>query len=299
MSYWGKVKRKLAAYRGIFLKCYRNIYNIFRFMAKKNQFGVYKGAKREEYMIVSLTSFPPRMNTLHLCLQSLLLQDMKPDKIIVWLSTDEFKGIDIPEKVLNLKKYGVEIRFCEDLKPHKKYFYCCQEYPDACVITVDDDICYNQNLVADLYNAHLKNPKEVICTRAHKMRMEGNILLPYNEWDYETQDTGQKSHLLMSTGVGGVLYPPHCLPAEAFDKEAIIKYCLNADDVWLKAMEILNGTKVFAFPFSKSKYGTGIWGTNKTSLSKSNVVGGDNDRYIRQTFDAYGITADFIRERDE
>ena len=41
-------------------------------------------------VIVSLTTFPPRISQLHLMLKSILWQTCPPEKIIVWLSEQEF-----------------------------------------------------------------------------------------------------------------------------------------------------------------------------------------------------------------
>jgi hypothetical protein len=46
-------------------------------------------------------------------------------------------------------------------------------------------------------------------------------------------------------GVSSVLYPPHSLHEELFNKEAIIEQCLTADDVWLSCMALLKGTPIY------------------------------------------------------
>ena len=46
--------------------------------------------KRDTKIIVSLTSFPERMDDVHYTLYSLLNQEFKPDEIILWLSQEEF-----------------------------------------------------------------------------------------------------------------------------------------------------------------------------------------------------------------
>src|SRR5690625_976450 len=75
-------------------------------------------------VIVSLTSFPPRMSKLWIVLETLLRQTHKPDKILLWLASSQIPSLNfVDKKVLKLCKRGVEIRFCEDLKSHKKYFY--------------------------------------------------------------------------------------------------------------------------------------------------------------------------------
>ena len=50
--------------------------------------------KRSQKVIVSLTSYPKRINTVWITIETLLRQSFKPDKIILWLATDQFDGIE-------------------------------------------------------------------------------------------------------------------------------------------------------------------------------------------------------------
>ena len=240
-------------------------------------------------IIVSVTSFPARIDRIHYSLKSILAQKMKPDKIVVYLGDKEFEGVDLPQSLTELFEYGVEVRFRKDLKPHTKYLYAMQDFPDDVIITVDDDIYYRPRLIEDLYNAYLKHPSCVICTRAHKMTVTDGKLDGYNSWDFETNDVREESHYLFATGVGGVLYPPHLLCAETFNVENIEKLTLKNDDVWLKFMEIMSGVKVFAIPSNRTKYVVGVEGSEKITLNSSNVLQNKNDIYIQNVMEAYSI----------
>lgn len=241
-------------------------------------------------IIVSVTSFPARIDRIHYSLKSILAQKMKPDKIVVYLGDKEFEGIELPESLTELFQYGVEVRFRKDLKPHTKYLYAMQDFPDDIILTVDDDIYYRPNLIRDLYSAYTQHPDCVTCTRAHKMTMTSGRLDGYNSWDFETKDTKEPSHYLFATGVGGVLYPPHLLIPETFNIENIEKLTLKNDDVWLKFMEILSGVKVFAIPSNRTKYVVGVQGSEKITLNSSNVLQNMNDVYIKNVMDAYHIS---------
>ena len=46
--------------------------------------------RRTPQYIVSLTSFPARINTAHLAINTLLQQTFKPDRIILWLASEQF-----------------------------------------------------------------------------------------------------------------------------------------------------------------------------------------------------------------
>ena len=66
---------------------------------------------RNPRIIVTLTSYPERMETIDVVLYSLLDQTLKPDKIVLWLSYEEFPNLedDVPSNILDMKKYGIEI----------------------------------------------------------------------------------------------------------------------------------------------------------------------------------------------
>lgn len=287
-----KINNGIGIINGTIEKYYVNIRNLVKFALYKRKFGINTDSRREENIIISLTSFPARMDKIHLCLKSLLIQTLKPDKIVVYLGKDEFTNIELPNKVCELMKYGVEFRFVEDLKPHTKYYYAIQEFPNSIVITVDDDVYYEPHLVEDLYKYHTKFPHDVICTRAHKMKIVNSKLVSYNAWEFETRDVGRESHLFFATGVGGVLYPVNCLCEETFNVSNIKKLSLRQDDVWLKMMEVISKTKVFIIPPRSLKYVIGIWNSEKITLNSSNVGQNKNDIYISNVMTEYNIKSD-------
>ena len=55
-------------------------------------------------IIVSLTSYPARLKSLHYVIRSLLRQSLPAEKIILYLGTDT-KDSDIPQKLKKLTKY--------------------------------------------------------------------------------------------------------------------------------------------------------------------------------------------------
>lgn len=194
-------------------------------------------------IIVSLTSHPERIGNVHEVIKTLLIQNKMPDKIILWLSQTQFKQKekDLPDKLLKLMDYGLIIRWCDDLKPHKKYFFAMQEFPDDVIITVDDDVYYSPRLIEILYESFLRFPDAVSCTRANRIVIDEDRKTDYDQWEKDFRDCcNEKFFDLLPVGIGGVLYPPHCLPEETFDKEKIKAICLYQDDLWLKAMEIKN-----------------------------------------------------------
>lgn len=246
--------------------------------------------KREEQIIVSLTSFPARIGGVAAVVGSLLRQTLEPDRILLYLADSQFPERKLPKELACLRDSGLlDVRFCEDLRPHKKYFYAMREYPSAVLVTVDDDVLYRPTLLEELYRSYERFPECVSCTRAHKMRFdrEGN-LLPYWEWIHEYRYAiGVPSHRLLATGVGGVLYPPRCFSEEAFDAPLIKELCLSADDLWLKTMEVRHGRKVVLCADSSRKMEE-LPSARKSALLQDNLQSG-NDRQFAAILEHFGM----------
>ena len=247
--------------------------------------------KRSHHIVVSLTSFPARFDTLHFSIKSILCQSMKPDIIFLCLTKQEVKNeAELPSSVLEFKKHGLKIFFADDnLKPHNKYYHAIKQYPKSLLITVDDDNMYDKNLISDLYTSYLKYPSTISARRVHKINSdEKNNLLPYNKWYYEYKRKTEPSYDLLATGVGGALYPPGILPAETFDADKIKELCLNADDIWLKFMELKNNIQVVWVKGSRV-HPYIIKRAQKITLQKNNYHENQNDKYITALQNYYGI----------
>ena len=252
------------------------------YYSAKNTYEPLNTFARDYHIVVSLTSFPARFGTLHLAIKSILSQKLKPDVIFLCLAKEEVKNeSELPASVLALKKYGLRIFFADDnLKPHNKYLYAMQVYPNSLIITIDDDNMYDKNLVFDLCASYFRYPLAVSARRVHKIiKDENHNLLPYNKWQYEYKNEKEPSHDLLATGVGGVLYPPNILSSEAFDVVKIRELCLNADDIWLKFMELKSGVQV-VWVKGRRVHPWGIKKAQKITLQKNNYHANHNDNYV-------------------
>ena len=201
--------------------------------------------KRSPRLIVSLTSFPERIPYLCYTIYSLLNQSLLPDEVVLWLAEEQFpnKEKDLPEKLLNLKKNGLKIKWCKDIKSYKKLIPSFVEYPQDIIVTADDDIFYTKDWLKRLYDAYLKNPEYIHCHRARRICFDSeNKILPYKNWTPQTEPS--TSVLNFFTGNGGVLYPPKSLYKDIFKEDLFAKLCPTADDIWFWAMAALNGRKI-------------------------------------------------------
>ena len=251
------------------------------------------GNDLEQDLVVSLTSFPARINDVYLTIESLFQQSLKADKVVLWLSKADFGPNDIPQTLRNLELRGLTIAFCdEDLGPYTKFFYSLAAFPDSLLITVDDDILYPPDMVDQLYRAWKREPHVVHCQRAHKIKLnQDGSVLPYKLWDRVTQD-GEASYLIMPTGVGGVVYYPGCFDQIVSDKDQFMRLAPKADDIWLKAMTLKNRVLCRKVPDIRP------WGARYLTVEHSQQValkraskntGGGNDQKIRDTFDYYDL----------
>ena len=198
-------------------------------------------------VIVSLTTFPPRISQLHLMLKSILWQTCPPEKIIVWLSEQEFPGRlnDLPEELKILMAKGIEFRFVsENFRSHKKYHYVFREYPDSKVITVDDDLIYPRNTVERLLSLSYQYPDTVCGNVIRKIHMDGNSFSVYRKWTKVFTMPVNSSLQNVAIGCGGIYYPPHWYGEELFDWKIISEHCPSADDLWLKANELKRRVEV-------------------------------------------------------
>ena len=235
---------------------------------------------REKKIIVSLTSYSKRIEFIAPCVYTLLHQTMKPDMVILWLAESDFphRNADLPQALVKLQEIGLSIEWCEELRPHKKYYEAMKRWPDDIIITVDDDVIYPAQLVESLFKAHQKHPESVCTTRVRQIRTDENgQLLPYNDWTL-FEGPGEKGPALnlLPTGVGGILYPPHCLDKQVFNKEEFKELCLFNDDLWLKLMQLKKGTPVFKlnWPYPWITY---VEGSQENSLWTINMGKNQND----------------------
>jgi hypothetical protein len=253
-----------------------------------------RGTSDEQYgeheIIVSLTTYDRRLCDVYLAIESIMQQTLKPNRIILWIS-DELKNSDIPLLLQKQQKRGLEIRYCKDIRSYTKLIPALRAFPSSVIITVDDDHLYNVDLIEHLVNAHKKNPGLIYGTKIHRMKLRSaKSLEKYTKWiwNYQSFDI---SPLNFPTGVGGVLYPPHCFNDEVFNEKVFLDICKYADDVWFKAMALLNNTasqKVH----SRSKDSSSQLrneAIQDTSLQRINVKEGMNDVALKAVFGKYNL----------
>ncbi len=234
-----------------------------------------------------MTSFPARFQFIHLTIESLLHQTVKPDMIILWLSSKEASLEKLPEKVRKLQKRGLTIKFVqENYKPYKKLIYTVQENPEAKIITCDDDIIYRKDMIEGLVRTHKKFPNCIVANRCVQLKRNKDGLKPYRELKIATNHS--PSFSLLPTGVGGVLYFSNSLHQDLTNAALFTKLAPSNDDIWFKAMSLLNNTKIVLVN-RKTESTIPILNSQEEALWKENVDNGANDRQFNDVFSHYNL----------
>lgn len=204
--------------------------------------------RRNVKLIASLTTFPDRINSVATTIKTIMNQTVKADEINLYLAVEQFpnKENGLPTELLKLKDFGLQIKFCNDIKSYKKIIPALKEYKNDIIITFDDDIYYEKDTIEALYNSYLKNPKVIQANRIWHIELKENKVMPKDKsflyWNEESYKTPSFFNTII--GCGGVLYPPNSLSEMVLDEEKFKSIIPTQDDIWLWGMAVLAGSKI-------------------------------------------------------
>lgn len=231
-------------------------------------------------LIISLTSYPGRFSILHLTLQSLIDQSVRPDHILLWIAEDDLP--QLPAEVTALAGDRLEIRTCEDLRNFKKILPARAAHPDAFILICDDDSYYPSEWLKRIVSHFDPERPAIVCTRAHQVKLDVDGLpMPYRTWPRNVAHgwTASLRRDLLPTGNGGVLYPPGSLPDMTLDRALIKQLSATSDDVWLFFMGRQAGFCVSRVPGPKFNYlewpnsqATALWAFHRTGTKDEHLA---------------------------
>ena len=244
--------------------------------------------------IATLTTFPARIGILKYALHSIFAQDLRAKKVILVLSKSEFAEANakIPQSVLDFQKFGLEIMWvAQNLRVYNKIIHTLRAFPNEILITIDDDIYYPPNLFSSLYHAHLSDKNVIWAHKARIVPFNDKKIQDFFEWKIIRKSNKKWQNVpkfnIYLEGCGGVLYPPHCLYKDALEAEKFLHLAPEADDLWLWAMAIMNGTKIACVKNPLMGNGAAFTNpANNPALWHSNMIGG-NDRQLKALLGEY------------
>lgn len=186
-------------------------------------------------VVVSMKSYPARIRHAWLAIESLFRQDCIGYIVVLVLVDSQFPGKRVPRSITKLAKRGLTILWVqEDGKSFDHLWPAYRAYPNASIISVDDDKFFPSNLVSNLVKHSKSSPGKIIGARGWEIiAHEGRVAFGAGWLRAGLQTPPQR--LFMPPG-NGSLYPPGSLPKETGNYELMREICPNADDVWYWAM---------------------------------------------------------------
>lgn len=213
---------------------------------------------------VSFTTWRERDKFVPRMLDNFVKQTHKPDKIILWLSEDEYGGRNIPT---HIKKYVdskiIDVEWVkENIYSHKRY-ESLKKYKGWVNIFIDDDILYDTTYVEELYTSSIDYPNSVICYISNRMKYDknGRKFLPIT-------DNPSTANYYLS---GMACFPPYVFPMESFEHtELRDEISTKSDDCWVSAWLLKKGISIYAVHGREKKWENideaqycGNWNENK------------------------------------
>ena len=244
--------------------------------------------------VVSLTTYGKRIRTVCLAIESIARGRVLPSRIILWID-DEAVFANLPEAIRKLTKRGLEVGFCKNYGPHKKYYPYLESLQkiETPLVTADDDILYPHYWLKSLVEAFQQFPDVVNCFRARVLVLNQTGIVEYESW--KLADSTRPSFRHCAGNGAGAIYPLPMQRALKQEGTAFLDCCPKADDLWLHVQALRAGYRVRqiskkTFPLVE------IPGTQGSALYRQNRDRGGNDRQIEMAYRSSDV--DSLRKCD-
>ena len=259
----------------------------------------YESKPRVKDLIISMTTYAPRIHSFEYAILSMLAGSVLPEKICVYIpkgflqllaNSDSFLRPEYDKGFISLIEMEIDY-FC-----HSKYYYSFLEYGDTKdILTGDDDIIYYKDWVKHIVESAQKHPDySVFAYKAVEVKIVNGKIAPYDDWTHCSKKHLGENKLLFGEGVGGVLYKKGALKKEVLNKEAFLELTPKADDIWLWFCTHLNNCKIkYILPYNNQKLLYVVPNSLNTTLWMENTMGKRTDIYVdncnRYFLDKYGF----------
>lgn len=184
-------------------------------------------------VVVALTSYPPRIGSAWRAIETLLRQSMRPQSLVLVLAKEEFPDQRVPRRIRLQERRGLEILWVDkNGRSFDKLLPLLERYPEASIITCDDDKYFPSDLVSSLVSAQIGHPGAIIGARGWSMRFarDGQSINYGDNW--RRAHAGETGLHLFLPGGNGALYPPGSLDKGVSDLGRAVALCPTADDIW-------------------------------------------------------------------
>lgn len=235
----------------------------------------------DKQIVVSLTSYPPRFKGLPQVVSSLRNQSMQPDLIVLWINKSDAHLLPDAVRLFEDDQFKIVTITGSDIKSYKKLIPARSAFPDAHIVTCDDDVMYYINWLWDLYVESLaRDHSAIICHRARIVREGNDGYFPYRTWPFCDPYTKSEGLNLFPTGIGGVFYPQQVFNAHFSDYGSAMRLAPKGDDIWFYFAGLITGTLKVKIP-SNFENPPLVAGSQDVALWKDNLTNDGNDPQIK------------------
>ena len=226
---------------------------------------------------VSVTSHPARFNALALSLKALKSQILQPQSINVFIAETDIAVL--PDSIKELEKSGyIKISPCEDLGSGKKLIPALKVQSNLPIITIDDDLYFENDLFLHLMINHYLYPNAIIAARVHQLAVnDSKDVLPFSTWHKHYDLSEGPSNDLMPTSGAGTLFPPKAMHEDASNAALYTELSHNTDDLWWYFQARRKGTLVRRLSgldhlnFIDSTQDDGLWKNGNQDRNEVNL----------------------------
>ena len=226
---------------------------------------------------VSVTSHPARFNALALSLSALKSQILPPQSINVFIAETDIAAL--PDSIKELEKSGyIKISPCEDLGSGKKLIPALKVQSNLPIITIDDDLYFENDLFLHLMINHYLYPDAIIAARVHQLAVnDSKDVLPFSAWHKHYDLSEGPSNDLMPTSGAGTLFPPKAMHEDASNAALYTELSHNTDDLWWYFQARRKGTLVRRLSgldhlnFIDSTQDDGLWKNGNQDRNEVNL----------------------------
>ena len=226
---------------------------------------------------VSVTSHPARFNALALSLKALKSQILPPQSINVSIAETDIAAL--PDSIKELEKSGyIKISPCEDLGSGKKLIPALKVQSNLPIITIDDDLYFENDLFLHLMINHYLYPDAIIAARVHQLAVnDSKDVLPFSAWHKHYDLSEGPSNDLMPTSGAGTLFPPKAMHEDASNAALYTELSHNTDDLWWYFQARRKGTLVRRLSgldhlnFIDSTQDDGLWKNGNQDRNEVNL----------------------------
>ena len=215
---------------------------------------------KDEDIIVSMTTYPARFFQAMQVWQSVLTQKTDiPFRCVMVLSEAEFPGKVLPCQ----PPQGVEILWhTRNIRSHMKLMPVLKKWPEATVITIDDDMGKPQGWLQNMIDDHRKWPEDIIsCSFTYYLdsNMEWQRMLDLHQmYARGKNDTPSLVFQFARICSGhGTVFPAHSFTDERFfDENQMMTLAPTCDETWMWMFAMIEGKnfRQSSWVFDESAY---------------------------------------------